>query len=73
MRPFSDLLSEQRALDVACGLGLAHMDANLKDIEDAQAFLENDLVGLFASHGTVVEELKEIASQTSRRLSRGGQ
>jgi predicted dienelactone hydrolase len=73
MRPFSDLLSEQSALDVACALGLAHMDTNLKGSRDAHAFLENDLVGLFASHGTVVEELKEVAPQMSARLTGGAQ
>jgi predicted Zn-dependent peptidase len=73
MRPFSELLSEQRALDVACGLGLAHMDASLKGNKFAQAFLDGDLVGLFASQGTVVEELKDVAPRMVETLSGGRQ
>jgi hypothetical protein len=37
MRPYGELLSEQRAHEVAAGLGLAHVDANLKGSEDAKA------------------------------------
>jgi predicted dienelactone hydrolase len=73
MHPFNELLSEQRALNVACGLGLAHMDANLKGSQDAHAFLDNDLVGLFASQGTIVEELKEVGPHMAGRLSGGEQ
>jgi len=71
MRPFAELLSEQRALEVACALGIAHMDANLKQREEAQDFLDNDLVGLFASKGTVMEELKEVAPPTAGSLAGG--
>ena len=72
MRPFGELLSEQRAHEFALGLGLAHMDANLKESEDAKAYLDGDLVGLFASRGTVVEELKEVAPETAGKPLRGG-
>ena len=55
MRPFAELLSQARGHDVMCGLALAHMDANLKDHDDARAFLDGDLAGILAARDTFLE------------------
>ena len=55
MRPWSELLSEQKAADVGRSLCLAHMDAYLKDSAAARAFLDGDLAATFAARGTEIE------------------
>jgi predicted dienelactone hydrolase len=49
--PFSELAAEQAAYDVIRGLGVAHMDAALKQREDATAFLSGDLTTVLAARG----------------------
>jgi predicted dienelactone hydrolase len=49
--PFSELAAEQAAYDVIRGLGVAHMDAALKQREDATAFLSGDLTTALAGRG----------------------
>jgi pimeloyl-ACP methyl ester carboxylesterase len=55
MRPWSELLTEDKAADTARSLCLAHMDAHLKGNADAMAFLDRDLVGTFAHRGIDIE------------------
>jgi hypothetical protein len=62
MRPFSELCPEKDAADTMRALCLAHMDANLKQIAAARAFLDDDLTGTFAKRGI---NLDEVASETT--------
>ena len=55
MRPWSELLSEEKAADTARALTLAHMDAHLKGVGAAAAFLDRDLSGTFAGRGIAIE------------------
>jgi hypothetical protein len=55
MRPFSELCSEADAAATARGLCLAHMDAHLRGLPDARAFLDGDLRAAFADRGVRVE------------------
>ena len=55
MRPWSELLPEKDAHDAARSLCLAHMDAYLKNDDEALAFLDRDLAGAFAARGIEIE------------------
>lgn len=54
-RPSSELVPGAHAYDVTNGLGLAHFDAELRNIAEAAAFLERDLDELLAERGINVE------------------
>ena len=62
MRPFSELCPEKDAADTMRALCLAHMDANIKHITDARAFLDDDLAGVFTRRGI---NLDEVANDTT--------
>lgn len=55
MRPWSELLPEQKAADTARSLCLAHMDAYLKNDARAMAFLDDNITATFARRGIDVE------------------
>lgn len=54
--PFDELAPAQHGHDVACGLGLAHLDAFVRDRGDARAFLDQDLQALLATRGIAVRD-----------------
>ena len=54
MRPFAELCPEEHANLTARSLCLAHLDANLKDMADARAFLDGDLESTFAARGIAI-------------------
>ena len=55
MKPFSEHCSAGDAADVVRGLGLAHMNAHLKDDAEARGFLQDDLPSVFAGRGIDIE------------------
>jgi hypothetical protein len=55
MRPWPELLSEEKAADTSRSLCLAHMDAYLKNRREALDFLGDDLSGRFARRGIEIE------------------
>jgi dienelactone hydrolase len=57
MKSSGDLCPGEHAYALLQGLGLAHMDASLRDNADAQAFMAQDLVRLMADRGIAVELL----------------
>jgi dienelactone hydrolase len=54
-RPFSELCSAADGLATVQGLSVAHMDAHVKELSDARAFLSGDLAGRFAARGIDLE------------------
>jgi dienelactone hydrolase len=57
MKASAELCPGEHAYALLQGLGLAHMDACLKDDADARAFMAQDLVGVMADRGVAVEML----------------
>ncbi|MAI78576.1 MAG: hypothetical protein CL917_06535 [Deltaproteobacteria bacterium] len=57
MKSSEDLCPGEHAYEFLRGLGLAHMDASLRDHADAQAFMAQDLVSLLGDRGIAVERL----------------
>ena len=57
MKSSSELCSEQDAFAMTCGLGLAHMDAHLRENEQAASLLTRDLVALMGDRGISVSTL----------------
>jgi dienelactone hydrolase len=55
MRPISQLCPGPQAYAFTRGLGLAHMDAHLKQMEEAASLLASDLEQLLAERGVAVE------------------
>ncbi len=49
MRPFSELCTEAQSVGTARALCLAHMDAHLRDVSDAHAFLAGDIPQTFST------------------------
>ena len=54
-RPSSELCPGKKAYQFLQGLGLAHMDAHLKNIPDALQLLSGDIVALLAGQGIKAE------------------
>ena len=54
VRPISDFCPGAHAYDFVRGLGLAHMDAHLKENAAAAAWLAGDLETVFATRGIAV-------------------
>lgn len=57
--PFDDLAPAQHGHDAACGLGLAHFDAFLRDRAEARAFLANDLGSVLADRGIAARDRRD--------------
>lgn len=55
MLPFAELAPARHAHDAACGLGLAHLDAHLRDLPHARTLLAGDLLTLLAGRGIRAE------------------
>ena len=55
IKPFSQHCSAEQGADVVRGLGLAHMNAHLREDPDARAFLQGDLARTFAARSIDVE------------------
>ncbi len=55
MRPSSELCPGDHAYALLQGLGLAHMDAHVRQLDRAHALLEGDLASLMADRGVAVE------------------
>ncbi len=55
VRPITELCPGAHAYDFVRGLGLAHMDAALKEREEAVALLTGDLAALLAKRGVSIE------------------
>lgn len=55
MKPFSELCPAEHGSDTVRGLGLAHMNAQLRDDADARDFLQRDLAAAFRDHGIDIE------------------
>ncbi len=51
MRPADELCPGEHGYALMHGLGLAHMDAHVKGLEEAGAFLERDLEAVYADRG----------------------
>ncbi|HEY7171506.1 MAG TPA: hypothetical protein VH417_11710 [Vicinamibacterales bacterium] len=62
MRPFTELCPEAHAADTQRALCLAHMDAHLKTLDAAAAFLDGDLAGAFAWRGINLEVAPPVHS-----------
>jgi pimeloyl-ACP methyl ester carboxylesterase len=69
MRPFAELCPEEHAHQVLRALATAHLDAHLKNDSAASAFLESDLVGLFADRGIELEYPKPAHGARAARAS----
>jgi dienelactone hydrolase len=54
-RPFAELCSAADGLATVQGLSVAHMDAHVKELSEARAFLSGDLAGRFAARGIALE------------------
>jgi dienelactone hydrolase len=54
MRPYAELVPAERAHLFTRGLALAHFDATLRGIADAERFLDGDLEATLARHGVEV-------------------
>jgi hypothetical protein len=54
-RPFSELCSAADGLATVQGLCVAHMDAHVKELPDARAFLAGDLARTFAARGISID------------------
>ena len=59
MLPFSKLCSPEIAKDFLRGLGLAHMDAHLKNNSGAAEWLEGDIKAYMADQGVDVSVVKK--------------
>lgn len=57
MKPSSELAPAEHAYDLINGLGLAHFDAELKDLKEAGHFLSNDLALTLADRSIAVSML----------------
>lgn len=55
MKPSSELCPGDHAYALLQGLGLAHMDAHVRQLDRAHALLEGDLASLMADRGVAVE------------------
>ena len=66
MRPFAELCPEEHANLTARSLCLAHLDANLKDIAGARAFLEGDLESTFGARGIAIEAARAAFDTAAR-------
>jgi dienelactone hydrolase len=66
MRPFAELCPEEHANLTARSLCLAHLDANLKDMADARAFLDGDLESTFAARGIAIEAARSALGAAAR-------
>ena len=55
IRPIAELCPGAHAYDFVCGLGLAHMDAALKQDPGAERVLAGDLEALLAERGIEIE------------------
>ena len=62
MKSSQDLAPGAHAYALNCGLGLAHMDAHVRDNRDAMRLLEGDLCALMAGRGIQVAELENCCS-----------
>jgi fermentation-respiration switch protein FrsA (DUF1100 family) len=58
MQPFSDLCSQESAHTYTQGLGTAHMDAYLKNNEDALALLSSDISEMMKERGIDVTDIR---------------
>lgn len=56
--PFSELAPGAAGHDATCGLGLAHLDAFVRDVADAQAWRATSLVEHLASRDVVATEVR---------------
>jgi predicted dienelactone hydrolase len=54
-RPFAELCPAEHGAAVVQALCLAHLDAHLRDLPDARAFLDADLARTFAARGIGIE------------------
>jgi hypothetical protein len=57
MKKSSDLCPGEHAYALLRGLGLAHMDAGVREDPGARAFMAQDLVAVMAERGVAVEAL----------------
>ena len=57
MRPFSELCTAEYAADTMRGLCLALMDAQVKDRDEALAFIGGDLAATSAARGIALDEV----------------
>ena len=55
IRPIAELCPSEHAYLTLRGLGLAHMDAHLKELAEAAELLAGDIAGLLAARGIQVE------------------